>query len=78
MFVNFDYYLKLNRYLEFEMEIFNWIKSRIELLNKRTDIKWKIFSAHRPFSCSDPNADDCKVNLFALRKIEDLLAKSGF
>ena len=38
MFVNFDYYLRLNKLPEFEMEVFNWMKSRIDLLAKRKDV----------------------------------------
>lgn len=59
-------------------DLFNWMKSRLELLDKRSDITWKVFISHRPFICSDWTAKDCFHNMYWLRKFEDLLAKHGF
>ena len=79
MAVDFDYTVpKFKKPGDAFMDLFNWVKSRIEILNKRTDIQWKVFMSHRPFMCSDWTAKDCFHNMYWLRKFEDLLAKSGF
>lgn len=79
MVVDFDY---LNPWYKKPddpyMEIFNWMAKRIEILNKRKDITWKVFMSHRPFTCSDWTAKDCSMNMYWLRSFEDLLAKYGF
>jgi hypothetical protein len=78
MIVNFDYFYRLYDYPAASKLILDWMVRRIALLDKRSDINWKIFVSHRPFTCSDPYADDCKINFYLFRRFEDLLAKSGF
>lgn len=58
--------------------IHDWMKERISILEKRTDVTWKVFVSHRPFSCSDFMAGDCYVNMYYFRRYEDLLTKHGF
>lgn len=77
MFMDFDY-LYIYRDKKPDEDLFRWMKERIEILNKRTDIIWKVFVSHRPFSCSDWTAPDCFVNMYYLRKYEDFLLKNGF
>jgi hypothetical protein len=77
MMVDFDYliiYEKQNA----ENLLITWMKERMEILAKRTDINWKVFVSHRPFECSDWTAKDCSMNLFRYRRYQDLLYKNGF
>ncbi len=78
MVLNFDYFYRLYDYPSASRQVLDWMVRRIALLDKRSDVHWKIFVSHRPFTCSDPYADDCKINFYLLRRFEDLLAKSGF
>ena len=84
MFINFDYILNMQgidrkNITKAEYEILDWMKQRVSLLKKRKDVKWRIFSSHRPFACVNELApDDCMFNPYFYRRIEDLAAKSGF
>lgn len=77
MFVDFDYIIKLFTGSA-TAELLNWMQSRFDMLDKRDDIIWRVFSSHRPFSCTDWHADDCSVNMFYLRVFEDMLLKHHF
>lgn len=80
MIVNFDYLynLHVDEYDKYKKEMYYWMVERINLLNKRADVKWRVIVTHRPFSCSDHKALDCNLNHYTLRVFEDLLVKHGF
>jgi predicted phosphodiesterase len=76
--VNFDKMIWFDQTIEGYNGIFQWLQSRMELLKKRTDIKWRLFFSHRPFYCSDESQHYCVPMPFTFKRFEDLLRKNGF
>jgi len=77
MMIDFDF-LYIFRQKNPDEILYTWVKERLALLDKRSDISWKVLVSHRPFTCSDWTAGDCYANMYVLRKYEDILAKHGF
>ena len=83
MFVNLDWVLSYQQwknieYFSRERKLLEWIDSRSKLFANRKDIKWRIFSTHRPFECTDQTASDCQTNMLFFRRIADKVAQVGF
>ena len=52
-----------------------WLENDLKHARENPDVKWVIFSAHRPSICSHPFSDDCSRNLFTFRKYDALFEK---
>lgn len=74
LFVDFDY-IFLYR-IDKQEEAFQWIYNDLKTAYENPDIKWTVFTTHRPFYCSEVlHATDCTMNFYFFRKYEALLEK---
>lgn len=54
----------------------NWMKTRLEIAQNNTNIRWKVFLSHRPIFCNDlVFTGDCTYNLYALQAFQDLFIR---
>ena len=73
-FLDFDY---IFNYRPDRMnEAFMWFWNDLEKAKNNDNIKWVIFTVHRPFYCNDVvYTDDCSRNFFNFRRFEALVRK---